>query len=222
MAFSVPALRGSLMRRLRAGRLAAVCLLAGAALLLIPIDGFSQEQVPGSPACRLSPVTLPLFDATPAAVIAATPVAAVAGAAPADTATIEGAIATIVACINMGDPALRYAVFTDRYLAKQLADPTVTYQPAFEQRLDVATDPDIPQFSIVSIEEVVPLDDGRVSVVVTLAADGMRYEDRLVLAYVGGDWLIDEVELIDPASPEANEDEPEPGFSGQDRPDAVA
>lgn len=60
----------------------------------------------------LDPLTLPLFDATPAA-----------------------RIADIVDCINSGDPALQYAIFTQCYLAGQVADPSVTNQPAFEQHL---------------------------------------------------------------------------------------
>lgn len=194
------------MRTSRDAQPLAVGILAYVAFLILPVGGSAQEQVPGAPACELPPVTLPLFDATPAAVIASTPVSSVAddaGAAPTDAVVMRMAIESIVACINMGDPALQYAVFTDRYLAEQLADPSSTYQPAFEQQLDVATDPDRPQFSIDSVEEVTPLDDGRVSVVVTLSTNGTRYEDRLVLANVGGDWLIDDVELIDPATPGA-------------------
>lgn len=174
------------------------------ALLLVPLNASSQEQAPGSPECGLPPVTLPLFDATPASIIVATP-ASIAipgtGPAPLDAASIEPAIETIVACINTEDPASRYAVFTERYLAQQLADPTVTYQPAFELQLDTGTDASAPQFTIESIEDATPLDDGRVSVVVTLAADGVSYEDRLTLAEVDGNWLIDDVELIDPAVP---------------------
>lgn len=195
---------GSLMKSSFDARMFAAVVVACMALLLVPLRASPQEQVPGSPACVLPPVTLPLFDATPAAIIAATPASSVTpgtGSAPLDPATIEPAIEAIVACINTNDPALRYAVFTDRYLAQQLADPTTTYQPAFELQLDTATNASAPQFTIESIEEITPLDDGRVSVVVILMAGGTSYKDRLVLADVEGHWLIDDLELIDPAPP---------------------
>lgn len=185
-------------------RLAWCALAVSAALLLIPVTASSQEQVTGSPACVLKPVTLPLFRATPAAIIAATPAVIAAGddrPAP-DTTTIEPAIEAIVACINSLDPTLRYAIFTDHYLALNLSDSDGTYQPAFEQQLDAGVDSDVPQFAIEATEQVTPLDDGRVSVMVTLSANGVLYQDRLVLADVGGTWLIDDVELIDPATPD--------------------
>lgn len=190
----------------RDARCAACGIVACALFVLFPVGGLARQPVSASPACELEAVTLPLFDATPAAIIAATPASGAAGgnaAAAPDVTTIEPAIEAIATCISSSDPALRYAVFTDRYLADQLSDTARTYQPAFEQQLDSGTSPDIPQFAIESIEQLIPLDDGRVSVVVTLAADGMRYRDRLVLADVDGRWLIDDVEPLDPATPGA-------------------
>lgn len=180
-------------------------IVACAALVLLPMDG-STQQVTDSPACELEPVTLPLFGATPAAIIAATPasgpVDGIVRVAP-DTATIELAIEAIATCISSSDPAMRYAVFTDRYLAARLADPALTYQPAFEKQLDSGISPDTPRYTVESIAELKPLDDGRTSVVVTLSVNGMSYQDRLVLANVDGTWLIDDVEPIDPATPAA-------------------
>lgn len=203
MASSLLALRGSSRAKLRLAGLVGQGIVACAALLLVPGGGSLHEQQTGSPGCELEPVTLPLFGATPAAIIAATPASVPVGGNPGpapDAATIEAAIEVIVACVNIGDPAVRYAVFTDRYLAEQLADPARTYQPAFEQQLDSGVRMGAPRFGIESIEQCELLDDGRVSVVVTLSADGARYRDRLVLADVDGVWLIDEVETIDPAT----------------------
>lgn len=179
-------------------------ILACSVLILFCASGSAREQVPGSRACPLDPVTLPLFDATPAAIVAANPTAAstgTGGASPADVSLIEPAIEDIIACINTGDPAFQYAIFTDRYLAAQLADRSSTYQPAFEQRLDRGVDPDAPEFTIGSISDITALNDGRVSVVVSLAVESSRYEDRLILIDVDGRWLIDDVELLDPATP---------------------
>ncbi len=204
MASSLPGVSGlplnpaGLMRRL--GSL----MLASAALALLCGGGSAQEQVPASPGCRLDPLTLPLFGATPAAIIAATPpagLAATGAGSPPDRSVIEPAIEDIVACINTGDPIFQYAIFTDRYLAVRLADRTSTYQPAFEQQLDQGVNPDAPEFAIKSIGDVMALDDGRISVVVSLSADGLQYEDRLILADIDGRWLIDDVERLDPATP---------------------
>ncbi len=179
-------------------------ILACAVLVLLPTDAAPHQQVSGTPACLLPQVTLPLFDATPAAVIASTPVLPADGpenmVLP-DAATIERAVGMIVACINTGDPALQYAVFTDRYLAEQLADPSVTYQPAFEQEIATGADTATSNILVDSIDELTPFEDGRVSVVVSLSANDATYEDRLVLVNVEGNWLIDEVELIDPVTP---------------------
>lgn len=206
MASSPSALGVSIVDRTRHVLRVTCGIVACAAFVLLPSAGSGQVQVPGSPACQLEPVTLPLFDATPAAIIAATPASNPVNASAdttLDAATIETAIEAIVNCIASSDPALRYAVFTDRYLAEQLADPDRTYQPAFEQLLDSGVSTDAPQYAIEAIEQPAPLGDGRVSVVVTLSADGTQYRDRLVLADVDGTWLIDEVELIEPATPGA-------------------
>lgn len=162
----------------------------------------AQEVSPGQPACMLPPVTLPLFDATPAAAIAATPAApVVTGDDPpaADAATIGAAIDTIVACINNPDPALQYAVFTDRYLAEQLADDAI-YQPEFELQLAAGSSTGTARFTVDAVEDIAAEADGRVGVTVTLSADGQTFTDRLILAWVDGDWLIDDVELLEPAA----------------------
>lgn len=204
MASSLPGASGPLPNPANLMRRLAPLLLASAALALWCADGSAQEQVPASPGCPLDPLTLPLFGATPAAVVAASPAAGLAATgaeSPPDRSVIEPAIEDIVACINTGDPVFQYAIFTDRYLAVRLADRTSTYQPAFEQQLDQGMDPDAPEFAIESIGEVTALDNGRVSVVVSLSADGLRYEDRLILADIDGRWLIDDVELLDHATP---------------------
>lgn len=86
--------------------------------------------------CPLEPLTLPLFGATPAAIVAASPIA-INPEANVDEAAIDQAIEDIVACINSGDPALQNAIFTERYLAEQFADPAQAYQPRFEVELSM-------------------------------------------------------------------------------------
>ncbi len=148
--------------------------------------------------CELNPLTLPLFDATPAVLIAATPNASTVAGDTSDEA-ILAAVEEIVDCINTGDAAYQYAIFTGRYLAEQFADPSATYQPAFELQLSLGPADVEETFALTGISEVTVRDDGRVSVVVELSAGGSTYRDTLVLANVDGTWLIDSIEDLDPA-----------------------
>jgi len=147
--------------------------------------------------CTLEPLTLPLFDATPAAEVAATLLAREADSA-ADPGTIRRAVETIVACINTGDPAYQFAIFTERYLARQFVDPSVTYQPEFERQLALGPSDEAETFELVEVSGFDMLEDGRVSVVVELTGGRTTYRDTLVLANVDGIWLIDAIEEFDP------------------------
>ena len=149
--------------------------------------------------CTLSPVGIPLFGGTPAAVIAATPAAEVLGeAAQVDPATIQEAVSGIAECVNTGDPSYQYAIFTPRYLAAQFDDQAGHYQPAFEQLLDTPAVPATGRFELVSVEDLQGHPDGRVQVTLVLRSDQVTYRDTFLLAYVDDDWLIDEVVALDP------------------------
>lgn len=153
---------------------------------------------PESGECDLEPLTLPLFAATPAAQIAATPAATSPGVVP-DEETIREAIDTIVECVNTGEPSYQYAIFTERYLAGQFADPAETYQPQFEYDLSLGPADVVPVFELVSASDITILADGRVSVTVEVASAGTTYRDIFTLANVDGVWLVDEVEQLDPS-----------------------
>lgn len=153
-------------------------------------------QDPGT--CPFPALTLPLFAATPAATVAATPVDA--SAAPAlDEAGAEEAMSVIVSCANSGDVAVAFSIFTERYLASLFADPTETYQPAFE--LQIASGPSESEgtFELESIESVTPLSDGRVEVIATVSSASATYTDTFILVSIDGNWLIDDVTNFDPA-----------------------
>jgi hypothetical protein len=155
-------------------------------------------QTPDSPdGCTLSPVTVPLFDATPAAAIAATP-ATTSTVTEIDEAEIRDAIGVIVACINSSDAAYQYAIFTDRYLAEQLADPTQTYQPQFEQQLDRGETDSESAFSLVGVPEVSLQPNGMVLATILLSNGDRVFSDTVLLANVEGVWLIDSIEDFDP------------------------
>jgi hypothetical protein len=164
-------------------------------MMLVPTGWASAQHGPG---CTLSPLTLPLFEATPAVDVAATPVGG-EDASFLDQEAATVAMEQIVVCSNSGDPAVAYAIFTERYLATLYADPGETYQPAFEERLNQgALQPDR-NLVLDEVQSVTPLADGRVEVVATISGSGVSYTDTFILAMVGGEWLIDDVTLLQPA-----------------------
>lgn len=174
----------------RLSRLAIVTLF-GAISLTAP-----AAMAQGSGNCSLEPITLPLSDATPAAIVAATPQPA-AAAVEFTEEDAFAAVQLIVDCANESDPALAWAIFTERYLAVQYADPTVTNLPAFEQFIDEGDDRTPGTFALEDVGPITQLDDGRVSVEVTVSSGGTTYANTFVLAQVGDHWLIDDV--LDPA-----------------------
>ncbi len=169
--------------------IAAVCLLA----LLAPVAAAQEEGD-----CALPPVTLPLFDATPAAIVAATPIAA-NGPATVDEDEIRDAVDMIVTCANSADPKLVNAIYTERFLAERFEDPSTVSQPAFEESLD-RTGGTIPTSLVLDgVEDITALDDGRVSVVAVITSSTSTFRDTLILANVDGHWLIDGLGELDPA-----------------------
>ncbi len=161
------------------------------------VSGPTLAQDDGSSAvCPLAPLTVPLWDGTPAAVIAATPVSAASG--DIDEAEIEAAVVDLVACMNTGEPQLMFAIYTSRFIASQYADPSETYLPEFEQRLAENAPEPADQFELAGVSEISPLDDGRVSVKVGLANGGTVFEDTLILANQDGVWLIDDIASLNP------------------------
>jgi hypothetical protein len=154
-------------------------------------------------ACPLPPVTLPLFDATPAAEVPGANATPASPDDPARAATEEeitqftAAVEVIVACINTGSGPLVNAVFTDRYLASRFADPTRLYQPDFERMIEQTAATALPAEPLVidNIENVQVREDGRLSGRVVLSSGGQTWRDTLVLAQVGDYWLIDDVIL---------------------------
>ena len=171
-----------------------IVILALLGVIGLSVTGSAQDD----DACTLAPLTLPLFAASPPAEVAATPVA-VEDAPVLDEASAASAMELIVSCSNSGDPAVAYAIFTDRYLASLFADPDEVYLPAFEQQIDQgAVQPDR-SLELTEIVSVTPMEDGRVEVVATTAINGTSYTDTFVLAWVDGVWLIDDVTALDPA-----------------------
>ncbi len=164
-------------------------LMAGA-MLVSPAG--AEEGV----SCEMVPLELPLFDGTPVATFATPEASPVAVSLP--DSQVEEVLQQYVACVNTGDPTLVWAMFSPRWFSTEFADPEEHYLPAFEQMLSMEGEPPAVPLQLVEVQNVERLDDGRVAVTAKFQSGDQSWTDRLVLVAVDGQWLIDEVEPIDP------------------------
>lgn len=146
--------------------------------------------------CELTPLTLPLFDATPLAMLA-TPAATPTGIILSEGEVVD-VLEQYVACTNTGDPTLVWAMFTPRWFSSEFADPEVHYLPAFEYQIANGQEIVVDPLELVSIDEIVLQEDGRVAVTATFASADLVWTDQLILVQIDGTWLIDDVVLITP------------------------
>lgn len=156
-----------------------------------------------STGCTLEPVSLPLFDATPAAVIAATPQAGLQIVPELNEDGAVGSIELLLACAGAEQQDLRFAIFTDRYLANLFLDnddETPADQPAFERMIEAGAVPEASTPALTGVSDLELLDDARVAVTVDVETASGPVHDRLVLAWDADQqvWLIDEVLALDP------------------------
>lgn len=176
------------------------------ALLLTALAAAGRTPVASAQGgCGLPPVTLPLFQGTPAAVIAtpAAPTDGLTGRPLIDDeqAEAEHAMRVIVTCINTGAPSSVYAVFTPRYLAALFTGPKPAYQPAFERMIAEGSSnlsQTLPPFVLKGVKDGEMLEDGRIIVTIDLAGRSTTYHDTLVLVKSDDHWLIDDVAAFDP------------------------
>lgn len=174
----------------RGCRIGIAALVAGA---MMTGSALAQDTV----SCELVPLELPLFGGTPVAVFATpSPVAS-----PVADALLEDEVGEVleqyVACTNTGDPTLIWAMFTPRWFSQTFADPEEHYLPAFEQMLDAEGQPTGVPLELVGIEEITP-GEGGIDVTATFRSGEQEWTDTLTLVNVDGQWLIDDVELVDP------------------------
>jgi hypothetical protein len=158
--------------------------------------GISAVGAQEAATCEMTPLELPLFGGTPVAVLATPSPQAQAAFLP--ESQVDEVLQQYVACTNTGDPTLIWAVFTPRWFSQTFADPEEHYLPAFEQMLDLEGEPASVPLELVEIVEVEQTDDGRVGVTATFRSGNQEWTDKLTLIAVDGQWLIDEVELINP------------------------
>jgi hypothetical protein len=176
--------------------IAAIALAGGAARAV------TLPSTPDPSTCTAAPVTIERLtmlaaEGTPAASLA-TPVNAPAPSLDELTATVAGSIA----CTNANQPLRALAYFTDAYLAARFsgagADDLGHLTVAVTRNPNVAAPAD--RLALISISSPTPFGDGRWSAIVTTRNASQTFVDRLVFAFVDGNWLID---AWSPAGPES-------------------
>lgn len=148
--------------------------------------------------CELTPLALPLFDATPVAELATPAITPAAESLTEEEAT--EILETYVACTNTGDPTLVWAIFTPRWFSSEFANSEEHYLPAFEYEIANGESDVVNPLVLESVDEIDLLDDGRVAVTATFSSAGSEWTDQLILADINGQWLIDEVVLVSPSA----------------------
>lgn len=183
-----------LRSRTQAARVAAIGLGLAACVFG---TGTASAQTAG---CDLPPVTLPLFDATPAAIIAEATLPPAASMPQVDDAQLQQAVERIMNCANSDAQAERYAIFTDRYIADLFTGDDRADQPAFEQMMELGYEPSPERYTLEGIESAEQTDDGRIEITLSIATPSGSVSDRLILAWSpdADAWLVDEVLELDP------------------------
>ncbi|CAA9570119.1 MAG: hypothetical protein AVDCRST_MAG59-3405 [uncultured Thermomicrobiales bacterium] len=172
--------------------------LAVALPLAAAAPGAAQEATPmGSAAppdaaeCRVAPRPIEDFRALLGTPVPPTPETFAAPAGdPADPAVVEGVLATVrelLACHNAGDFQRQAALYTDagfvedfRGLAEDDVAAIATPSPGF-----------LPPLRLVTVRDVVVLDDGRVGAVVVTFTSEVERDDYLFLVEQDGRYLVD-------------------------------
>ena len=160
------------------------------------ISAQARAQTPVATTCELTPLTLPLFGATPIAELA-TPQASPLASDLSEAEATE-VLAMYVACTNTGDPTLVWAMFTPRWFSTQFADSEDHYLPAFEYEIATGNAPVTDPLKLGSVDAIESLPDGRVGVTATFSSANQNWTDQLILVNMDGNWLIDDVVLISP------------------------
>lgn len=164
--------------------------------LLVSMASFAPAARAES-TCELTPLTLPLFDATPLAELS-TPIATPATHQLTDEEANE-ILEMYVACTNTGDPTLVWAMFTPRWFSVQFADSEEHYLPAFEYDIATGHNEVTDPLSLTSVDKIELQSDGRMAVTATFTSGSLKWTDQLMLMNIDGQWLIDEVVLVSPS-----------------------
>jgi hypothetical protein len=181
------------------GSLVVVSLLLRAPVPTAAAAATATTGTPTADECTVAPRSLPLpgGDATPTTPEAVATEFVPPTGSPADTGIKNAVTVTVresVACANAGDLLRGLALYTDHFLANQLVGPTGITQEnmALLASTPPAAAPASDRLSLVAVQDVIQLADGRVgATVITRNADG-TFEDYLFFARVGNNWLIDE------------------------------
>jgi hypothetical protein len=183
-------------------RIPVLALLPAILLVLAQLHSAAASATPVVPPpdeCTVVPRALPLpgGEATPTTPEAIPTKFVRPTGTPVNDATqhaITGTVRQSVACANAGDLLRGLALYTDHFLANQLVGPNGITQAnmALLASTPPAAAPAADRLSLVAVQDVIQLADGRVgATVITRNSDG-TFEDYLFFAQVGSDWLIDE------------------------------
>ncbi len=153
--------------------------------------------------CMVAPRSLAALAAvfaTPVAAPASPPAVAVPSGEPADDATVAGVLDTgrqLLACFNAGDYPRAFALYTDDALRQQAGGEPLTEELAAFFAATPVPAPQDARATLLAIEDVRILADGRVGAFVTqdnpaLPPDGPE-TGYFVLAERGGRYLVDEI-----------------------------
>jgi hypothetical protein len=179
--------------------------LAALASLLAAAPTRAQEASPAAGAgCTIAPRSTESLLAlwfgpggTPAATPTAAPAPDLAGAVPADAATataIRQTVEGLIACVNAGDYGRYYAYLTDNVAAQFGPEPGAREADA---RTFLTTPQPLPadkRQTVVAVEDVVVLADGRAAARVTVddpTQNPARQTALVTFRQVGGQWLVD-------------------------------
>lgn len=159
----------------------------------------AQDPAPVDPAlCLVEPLAIEQLTDL---VVSATPVPAeeisVSGESVGeiDAETVTAVITESVACANANQPLRSLALFTDRYLGERFsgagADDLGHLTVAVTREYAPAEPKD--QLSIVAIDSLRLLSDGRIAATVVTTNATSTFTDTIVLSSSGDEWLIDQV-----------------------------
>jgi hypothetical protein len=186
-----------------------VALVAPYAVAAAGQDG--TPVVPGADLCTVAPLTAPVWDGVevpePTAPVSTDGPFQPPAGDPVDAATAEAVTGTItqaIACQNAGEIGRLLALYSEYGLRALFSGSRG--QPADEVdaivgagATPVAADREV---GLVTVEDIVSLDDGRVAATVTTEASGITYVDVVFLApNESGDgrpaWLLDDSVAVD-------------------------
>ncbi|CAA9550211.1 MAG: hypothetical protein AVDCRST_MAG70-861 [uncultured Thermomicrobiales bacterium] len=167
------------------------------------------SPVPGE-GCRVAPRLVTAWDGTPAVGVEVPPVTTDGPFVPpigeaADAGTSDAVRATIaesVACANAGDFPRMLALTSDRFVRALFTGDAAAPEAEIVAAITAPATPVTADqlLTVLTIDQIVVLDDGRVAATVVTRDATTTYTDVVYLVDGGDRWLIDDSVAIDPGT----------------------